>query len=547
MGVSQTEDTLVSPPPRLPSPRRVRLSRRARIGLVAGAIVVAAIVVVLATGALDGGGGTSGGGTVDNAYPTALSTVTRRSLSEQTQVSATLGYASPSTVVVPAGTAPSSLSQVEQSASTAQAQLQTAQAMLSADTATLDQASATLAADRAKLTVDCGGDNAGESAASGSAAGGGSGPCATDSQAVSTDRAERVAGGGEGRERSAGGGVGDDRGCERADEREPAESSATVYGQSSTYTSCRRSARSSARQTLYAIGGQPAVLLYGSVGPVAGVQAGMSPGADVRGAEREPRRARLRARPDRRRVHGGDRGRDRAAPGRARVTATGQLLLGSVVFEPGAGPGDDRDADAVGATVQAGPVLAVTATARQVTIAARRVAAGRASRSATRSRSRCRTTDDARDGITTSARSRRASADQGNGSSSPTIEVDVTSRPTRPRPAGSTRRRSTSRSRPAASATRSSCRSTRCSRSRAAATRSRRSAPDGVHQLVGGQHRAVRRRRRTGPGHRRGLAAGSASWCRAYEPPSVRRRLDRRSCPRRAGDGRRRRCSSSTR
>ena len=146
--------------------------------------------IAYASGAFGGGNATAGAGQTDNAFSTSLATVTRRSLTSQTQVSATLGYAAATSVVVPAGTTPQVLAQATQAATTAQTQLQTAKAALSADTAALNQADASLSADRAKLTIDCGGDNAGESAASpsaGGSGGAGAGPCATDSQAVSTD------------------------------------------------------------------------------------------------------------------------------------------------------------------------------------------------------------------------------------------------------------------------------------------------------------------------------------------------------------------------
>ncbi len=92
--MSQAEHTrLVRPPERRPSASRVRWPRRMLIALGLGAAVVAVIVGVVATGALGGGGGTSGGGTADNAFPTSLAVVARRSLFQQTQVSATLGYA----------------------------------------------------------------------------------------------------------------------------------------------------------------------------------------------------------------------------------------------------------------------------------------------------------------------------------------------------------------------------------------------------------------------------------------------------------------------
>ena len=88
------------------------------------------------------------------------------------------------------------------------------------------------------------------------------------------------------------------------------------------------------------------------------------------------------------------------------ITPTGTLLLGSVVFEPGA-VRVTGVTPTLGATVQPGPVLTVTSTARQVQIALDAASSSRTSRSATRSRSPCRTTARRRGGSPTSARSRR--------------------------------------------------------------------------------------------------------------------------------------------
>ena len=74
-----------------PSPRG--RWRRTLVLVVAAVALVAGGVVAYET-ALFGGGG-SGGGTADNTSATSLATVIRRSLSQQTQVSATLGYAAP--------------------------------------------------------------------------------------------------------------------------------------------------------------------------------------------------------------------------------------------------------------------------------------------------------------------------------------------------------------------------------------------------------------------------------------------------------------------
>ena len=104
----------------------------------------------------------AGGGVSDNAYPTSLQAVEREDLSSQTEVSGTLTYAGATDIVLPAGTAPSELSQAqdavamaEQALGADESALQTAQ-QGNADTLEQSQesvpaAQATLAADEASL------------------------------------------------------------------------------------------------------------------------------------------------------------------------------------------------------------------------------------------------------------------------------------------------------------------------------------------------------------------------------------------------------------
>src|SRR5262249_58492625 len=113
-----------------------------------------------------------------------------------------------------------------------------------------------------------------------------------------------------------------------------AQASATVYGESSTYTALPAVGRIVARgQGLFGVGGQPVVLLYGAVAAWRAFIPGMSPGRDV---------AELNANL---RVLGYDApsGDQFAATTGAAIGAfqaangmqqTGQLLLGSVVFAP---------------------------------------------------------------------------------------------------------------------------------------------------------------------------------------------------------------------
>jgi hypothetical protein len=300
------------------TPRRIAL---AGIGL----MLVAVLVAVIVSDPFAGPG--KPGGVGDNATPTSLATVTRRTLSSQTQVNATLGYAGASSIRVPSGTPPSAVQQAEQAIATGQGMLQSARAALAADSETLAGLRATVTAAREKELVDCAGDSSAESASAGaspsgegipagsSSGDGSSGLCASDAQTVASD---------------AQGSSGDaikldgDRASIAAAEKtlasaeaalSAARSSAVAYGQASTFTMLPAVGQVITRgQSLFQISGQPVVLLYSS----------------------------------------------------SRVT--GELALGSVVFEPGP-VRVTSVTPTVGASVAPGAVLAITSTTPQVTIA----------------------------------------------------------------------------------------------------------------------------------------------------------------------------------
>ena len=413
---------------------RSRLVRR-RV-LVAAAVVVVAVAAA-AIAILDPFAGTkpSSAGGIDNGAATSLTSVKRRDLSSQTQVSATLGYADASTISVPAGTAPANVQQAQQSAASAQSSLQTAQAALLDDGRTLDQARATLAADRRKQAVDCRGDNAAESGGGAAAGSGGSvGTCAADAQAVAADEQSLTA--------DTAKVAGDQRAVSSAgtalaganESLATAQSSASIYGQTSVYTMLpaagrRDQARPGAVRDRRAAG--PAAVRRRDAVARIFVRHVARPRRG--GAEREPPCARLRA------AVGQTRSRQTTAAGiKALQTAhglaaTGQLLLGSVAFQPGA----VRVTSVVptsGAPVQAGPVLAVTSTRRQVTI--QLDASQQASVKVGDPVSITLPDNSTTPGHVSyvSAVATAASADQGNGPSSPTVEVDVT--PDRPSATG---------------------------------------------------------------------------------------------------------------
>jgi peptidoglycan hydrolase-like protein with peptidoglycan-binding domain len=335
---------------------------------------VGASLVLLAAGAAAvaivdpfGGTGTSSADAFDSGAATSLASVTRQDLSSQTQVSATLGYADASTISVPAGTAPSAVLQAQQTVTTARSTLEAAQGTLADDARALDRARATYAADRRKQAIDCGGDNAAQSGSTSESAGS-SAPCATDSQAVATDEQAVTAAVAkvEADRRSVSAAQTALASAEQA--LAAAESAAAAYDQTSVYTMLPAVGRViRLGQPLYAIGGQPVVLLYGSVTPWRPFASGMTPGRDVAELNRSLRT-----------LHYGAPVGDaftfdteaaiRAFQAARGLAVTGRLLLGSVVFEPGA-VRVTSVTPTRGAAVQAGAVLGVTSIRRQVTIA----------------------------------------------------------------------------------------------------------------------------------------------------------------------------------
>jgi peptidoglycan hydrolase-like protein with peptidoglycan-binding domain len=141
-----------------------------------------------------------------------------------------------------------------------------------------------------------------------------------------------------------------------------------MFGQDSTFTTLPALGAIVKRgESLYSIGGSPVFLLYGGVGAWRAFTAGMPPGGDV---------AELNANLDALGYGKGLSGDAFTSATAAAVeafqsahgaTPTGELLLGSVVFEPGA-VRVTAVTPTVGATVQPGPVLTVTLTTRQVQI-----------------------------------------------------------------------------------------------------------------------------------------------------------------------------------
>jgi hypothetical protein len=374
------------------------MRRRLLAGGALAAVVVVAVVLVV----VDPFGGAAPAASIDNGTQTTTQTVTRRDLSSQTQVSATLGYAGTSTISAVSGTAPSALQQAQQASETAQATLAT-------DQRALAQAHATLDADTRKVAVDCKGANA---------AGGTGAACTTDVQALAADRQTAT---------NADAKVQADRISANAASTAltQAQASATPYGQSAVYTMLPKAGAIVRRgEALYAIDGQPVSLLYGAVPASRAFAPGMSPGRDV--AELN---ANLRAL-----GYGAPTGDAFTAATSAAIdafqharglSATGTLLLGAVVFEPGA-VRVTAVTPAAGSAVQAGAVLSITSTRRVVTIAldASQQSSVKVGDAVTITLPDNTTTPGRVTYVGTVATT--PSSDNNGGSSTPTVEVDVT-------------------------------------------------------------------------------------------------------------------------
>ena len=99
-------------------------------------------------------------GVTDNSYPTTKATVTEQSLSSQTEVSATLGYAGSYIVAVPTGTTAAAISAAQSTAQVAEAQVAIARIALAnaeatarpTNASTLQAARSTVSSDEAAIT-----------------------------------------------------------------------------------------------------------------------------------------------------------------------------------------------------------------------------------------------------------------------------------------------------------------------------------------------------------------------------------------------------------
>ncbi len=333
---------------------RTRIDRR-RLLAVGGTFVLLAGIGIAVADPFAGSAAGPHDSSLDNGSPTSTRRVERTSLASQTQVNGTLGFADSWTVSVPAGNAPSALSQAEQADTSARSQLAAAETSVTADETDLTQARMTLRTDKTAEKTACRGSSS-------TAAG-----CTMAKQTVSQDEtsvlmAEQKLAGDRPQLASARAGL-----AEAGQALRATESSATSYGDSSSYTMLPPPGRLVGRgQRLYAIDGEPTLLLYGSTPAWRAFRAGMSPGGDV--AELN---ANLQAL-----GYGVSSGDSFTAATSAAISAlqrsrglsqTGSLDLGAVVFEPGA-LRVKTVTPSVGQPVQPGPLLTASSTRHDVSV-----------------------------------------------------------------------------------------------------------------------------------------------------------------------------------
>lgn len=322
------------------SARRV-LSRRIVIFATAGALVVTGAVaggVALAAG---GGGAASRGG----GGSSATAPVVRTDLVNTVQEGGSLGYGGSYTVSSPSGASASQVAQAQQTvAEDEQALSADEQAesdgsasgsqSVAADQATVSTDQSALSSDQAAEKKACAGSDASSSA------------CSSDEQKVSSDQgtltqAEQQLASAEDAAKTgddqAQGNVGADEVKLKGDRATLSSLQETAMSPGTTYTWLPAAgAVIREDQRVYAVSGEPVPLLYGRVAAYRAFYAGMSNGPDVSELTRD-----LRALGYGDGLAQSDHYSSATAAAVKRwqkvrgLPATGQILLGEVVFEPG--------------------------------------------------------------------------------------------------------------------------------------------------------------------------------------------------------------------
>jgi multidrug efflux pump subunit AcrA (membrane-fusion protein) len=371
----------------MPAGRGRRTTRR----VIALVVVLAAAGVGVAIANPFTSGGAGGPGAANTTPATGIYTVARQDLSSQTQVPATLGYAGSYTIVAPSGASAQDVAQAQQTVTEDQQTL-TADQTAATDAAAADNqaiaaaqnnvhdAQSALSSDRATESQACAGTGASTPA------------CSQDAQKVSSDMgqlsqaqqqlatAQSTATGNQNQNQAK---LRSDETKLQGDHATLASLRATAANPGTTYTSLPSVGDVLKEdQAVYSLNSEPVPLLYGSIPAYRAFSVGMSDGADVGELTQDLVALGYGA--------GLTRSNHYSSATTAAVErwqralglpATGEILLGQVVFEPGpirvtsvtasvgapvGGGGGGGSSSGGGGD---GTVLSATSTVRQVAIA----------------------------------------------------------------------------------------------------------------------------------------------------------------------------------
>ena len=391
-----TEQLPLKPAPHdqgvVPAGRR----RRRAPWLIAMVVVLVAAATAVAVANPFATGRTGASGIAEHADATGIYTVARQDLSSQTQVAATLGYAGSYTVAAPSGASAQEVTQAQQTVTQDQQSL-SADTQFESDKSTADDQAitaaqtdvntgqSTLSSDQATETQACAGSGASSPA------------CSSDAQKVNGDQTQLT----QADQQLAGARssatldhdqnqakVASDQTKLQGDQATLASLQATAVNPATTYTWLPAVGEIiNEDQPVYSLTNQPVPLLYGSVPASRAFNLGMSDGADVGELTADlvalGYGAGLTQSNHYSTATAASVQRWQRALG---LPATGEILLGQVVFEPGpirvtsvtpslgesigggggSGSGGGGDSSGGGG---GGTVLSATSTTRQVSIA----------------------------------------------------------------------------------------------------------------------------------------------------------------------------------
>lgn len=339
-------------------------------------MVIVAGVAALLLVAVHPFGGAAAAGNTDNGAATGIATVQERPLSSQTAVAGTLGYEGATNVVAPNGTSQQALTQAQQQVTQAQNSVSSDETSLSDGAAASSQ---TLAQDESAVTSAQSSLTADESAQNTDCATPSSPACTADKQAVTQDQGKLTQAQNQLASAQTQATQSHDQNESKLSADEAAlqnaetafsTAQASAVNPGTTYTSLPAvGAKVTQGQPLYAVGGVPVPLVYGTTTLWRDLQLGVADGPDV--GELNANLIALGfgsglAQSN----HFSDATQAAVEAWQASIGApqTGVVHLGDVVVEPGAVIVTSVTPSVGGAVQPGATIMQVTSTTRDVTV-----------------------------------------------------------------------------------------------------------------------------------------------------------------------------------